>query len=215
VTPHRNRVDPWGDLHSVDARGLFTGNRGCLVDGAREVVRHHQGNHWITCALTFRDRRQPIAHVGTWTPLFFLDDAVALAAGHRPCATCRRIDYRSYQDAVARAYGFRRPLRAVELNHRLGTERLRRGSGLARAADRVLWNAPFAELPDGTVVVDDDDEPRLVAGGRTLAFGHGGWSSPSTRLSRGSIRVLTPRTSVDALRCGFAPVLHRSARFLA
>jgi len=184
-SPWRNRVDPWGDLHAVDARGLFTGNRGCLVDGAGEVARHHRGNHWITCALTFRDHRQPLAAPNRWTPVFFLDDAVALAAGHRPCATCRRDDYRSYKDAVARAFGLAHPLRATELNRRLGTERLRPGTGLVRAADRMQWRAPFAELPDGTVVVDDTGAPRVVVGEGTLAFTHPGWSSPAGRPSHG------------------------------
>ncbi len=88
--PRRNRVDPFGDLHAAPERGLFTGNRGCLVDDAGDVVRHHRGRLWITCRLEFRGWRQPLAAPHHWTPLFFLDEAVALAAGHRPCAFCRR-----------------------------------------------------------------------------------------------------------------------------
>jgi hypothetical protein len=89
--PRRNRVDPWGDLHAVSARGLFTGNRGCIVDEREQVVRHHHSSTlWITCLTEFRDWRVPLARPNRWTPIFFLDDAVALAAGHRPCATCRR-----------------------------------------------------------------------------------------------------------------------------
>jgi hypothetical protein len=90
--PRRNRVDPWGDLHAVRARGLFTGNRGCIVDEREQVVRHHRSSTlWITCLTEFRDWRVPLARPNRWTPIFFLDDAVALAAGHRPCATCRRL----------------------------------------------------------------------------------------------------------------------------
>src|SRR5215475_12384203 len=111
--PRRNRVDPWGDLHAVSARGLFTGNRGCIVDEHEQVVRHHRSSTlWITCLTEFRDWRVPLARPNRWTPIFFLDDAVALAAGHRPCATCRREMYRSYRDAVDPA------LRAVELDRR-------------------------------------------------------------------------------------------------
>ena len=134
--PRRNRVDPWGDLHAVSARGLFTGNRGCIVDEREQVVRHHRSSTlWITCLTAFRDWRVPLARPNRWTPIFFLDDAVALAAGHRPCATCRRDMYRSYRDAVDPG------LRAVELDRRLTSERLRRGSGIDRGRDRKTWRA--------------------------------------------------------------------------
>ena len=88
--PRRNRIDPWSDLHAASGRGLFTGNRGCLVDDDGNVVRHHHSPLWITCVTEFRGWRHPLAAPHRWTPIFFLDDAVALAAGHRPCAFCRR-----------------------------------------------------------------------------------------------------------------------------
>jgi hypothetical protein len=211
MSPRRNRVDPWGDLHAVGERGLFTGNRGCLVDASGELVRHHHGNLWITCLTKFRDWRHPLDQPRTWTPLFFLDDAVALAAGHRPCATCRRDAYRSYRDAVTRALGHDEPLRPDELNRRLAAERLCRGAGLERAADRRRWSAPFDELPNGTVVVGETGDARLLIGDRTLAFRHAGWTAPRPRPTQGEARVLTPPTSLAALRHDFTPVLHRSA----
>src|SRR5437899_12243887 len=138
--PRRNRVDPWGDLHAVSARGLFPGNPGCIVDEREQVVRHHRSSTlWITCLTEFRDWRVPLARPNRWTPIFFLDDAVALAAGHRPCGLCRRDAYRSYRDAVTRAAASPEPLLATELNRRLGSERLRRGWGLARASLRPPW----------------------------------------------------------------------------
>jgi len=208
--PRRNRVDPWGDLHAVPERGMFTGNRGCLVDDAGEVVRHHRSSTlWICCRTEFRDWKHPLAAPHVWTPIFFLDDAVALAAGHRPCATCRRDDYRSYRDAVTRALGRSEPLHAAELDRRLAAERLRRGRGLDRRADRQFWTADVNALPDGTVVVGDDGHPHLLLGGAMRPFGFGGWGS-GTR-ARGTVHVLTPPTSVAAMRHGFVPMLHATA----
>ena len=154
--PRRNRVDPWGDLHADAARGLFTGNRGCLVDDHGAVVRHHGSALWIVCRTSFRGWRHPLAAPRRWTPIFFLDDAVALAAGHRPCATCRRGDYLSYRDAVSTELGAAAPLLAKELDARLVAERHRRGRGLERAGDRLTWLAD-AERAAGRcgVVVDE------------------------------------------------------------
>jgi hypothetical protein len=210
--PRRNRVDPWGDLHAVASSGLFTGNRGCLVDDGGRVVRHHQGRLWITCRTAYRDWRHPLAAPRRWTPIFFLDDAVALAAGHRPCATCRRDDYRAYRDGATAARGSATPVRAVDLDIRLHHGRHRRGRGLDRAGDRIVWTAHAAELPDGTVVIDEQQAPRLLLGDRALAFSFGGWHDPTSRPA-GSVRVLTPPTSVAALRDGFTPTLHASAQW--
>jgi hypothetical protein len=198
--PRRNRVDPFGDLHAVPARGLFTGNRGCLVDDAERVVRHHRGNLWITCVTEFRGRRVGLARPRRWTPLFFLDDAVALAAGHRPCGECRHAAYRSYRDAVSAARG--EQVRAGDLNRLLAAERLSRGRGMSRAVDRRLWRS--ADPPDGTVVLHDG--PRLVQGTRLLAFSFDGWRDPVSRPS-GELTILTPPTSVAALAQGYAPHL--------
>ncbi|MGD9603389.1 MAG: hypothetical protein AB7V59_16390, partial [Gammaproteobacteria bacterium] len=206
--PRRNRIDPWGDLHAVSARGLFTGNRGCVVDDRERVVRHHGSTAWITCVTRFRDWRWPLARPRRWTPLFFLDDAVALAAGHRPCALCRRDAYRAYRDALARALGQR--LRAVEINARLQRERLAPGRGLVRAPDRLTWTAPFATLPDGAIVCAPDGGTRLVAGESLHRFTFEGWCDPAPRPA-GLACVLTPPISVAALAHGYAPVLHPSA----
>lgn len=204
--PRRNRVDPFGDLHAVAERGMFTGNRGCLVDDAEQVVRHHRGNLWITCVLEFGDRRFGLARPGRWTPIFFLDDAVAMAAGHRPCGECRRAAYVAYRAGVAAAVGTR--MLACDLNRRLAAERLRRGRGLDRAGDRRVWTAPAGGLPDGTIV--HHGGPRLLLGPSSYAFSFAGWTDPGPRPS-GDVTVLTPPTSVAALANGFRPELHLSA----
>ena len=128
--PLPNRVDPFGALHAVPERGRFTGNRGCLVDDAGRFVRHHRGTLWIICRTAFRGRRVGLTRPRRWTPIFFLDDAVALAAGHRPCGECRHAEYLAYREAVEAAVGS--PLRAGDLNRRLA----------ARTAGRTRAPAP-------------------------------------------------------------------------
>lgn len=189
--PLRNRVDPFGDLQAASLRGLFTGNRGCLVDDRGEVVRHHRGDLWIICRLEYRGWKHPLNQPGTWTPLFFLDDAVALAAGHRPCGLCRREAYQAYQAAVGN-------LSATAMNRRLAAERQR------------LWVTDVSALPSGTVILVDEGRPGLVLAGQVLDFTFEGWTSPA-KLPRTKVRVLTPPTSVAALANGFVPVLHPSA----
>lgn len=209
-TPRCNRVDPFGDLHSVPELGTFTGNRGCLVDDDGRIVRHHRGDLWITCLLSYKGWRSPLEQPSHWTPLFFLDDAVALAAGHRPCGLCRRGDYVSYRHAVQRGLGLDDPPSATDLNRRLANERLDRGRGLVRARDRKTWSAPAAAIPDGTVVLDGGRRPHLVREDSLREFSFGGWSQARPR-PRGDLEVLTPPTSVAALASGFEPRLHATA----
>jgi hypothetical protein len=217
--PLRNRVDPFGDLHAVAARGLLTGNRGCLVDDDGAIVRRHQVRRWITCRTEYRGWRHPLAAPRRWTPVFFLDEAVALAAGHRPCALCRRDSYRAYGEAAAAATGGSVPS-ADDLDLRLHDERRsgrgrrgRGGRGGGPPADgRSLWTADLADLPDATVIVLDG-RPVLVVEGHLLPFHFEGWGPPLPRplAGAGPVRVLTPATSVAALRNGFRPELHPSA----
>lgn len=209
--PHQNRVDPWGDLHAVTARGTLTGNRGCLVDESGALARRQRGSLWITCELTFKDWGHPLNAPNTWTPLFFLDDAVALAAGHRPCGLCRRDDYLAYQQGVTMESESNDPVSATELNRRLASERLRHGRGLSRAADRILTRRPLAGLPTGSVITDEDNNAFLVTADSLQQFGFEGWGRPTERHSALDVRVLTPPTSISALSNGFHPRLHATA----
>jgi hypothetical protein len=183
-----------------------------VVDDHERVVRHHGSSLWIACVTRFRDWRWPLARPRRWTPLFFLDDAVALAAGHRPCATCRPADYAAYRAAVTCAVDSPVRLLASQLNRRLQEERHRPGRGLVRAGDRIVWSAPFADLPDGTVVVTPDGCCRLVVDERLLRFSFEGWVEATPRPFIGEATVLTPPTSVAALAHGYPPLLHPSTR---
>src|ERR1700712_4020007 len=98
--PLQNRVPPLGEIIATSARGTFMGNRGILQDHNKRLVRNTRNTMWLICLLEFKGRRRPLMTPGTYTELFFLDEAVALAAGHRPCGECRRKLYRTYIDAV-------------------------------------------------------------------------------------------------------------------
>ena len=195
----RNRVDPWGDLHAVDARGLFTGNRGSLVDESGAVVRHHRSSTlWITCLTEFRGHRQPLADPHRWTPIFFLDEAVALAAGHRPCAYCRRADYEAYRSALAR-------WRPTAVGAR------------ARPAPRQRATPPRARAVEGR-------RPTAVAGVRRLAPRRHGRARrraaavPPRRREAASLHVRRVdrchRTTTDRRRADAADVGGRALRRL-
>jgi hypothetical protein len=206
--PRRNRVDPWGDLHAVPDRGMFTGNRGCLVADSGALRRHHNGSLWISCLTKFRDWKHPLDAPRTWTPLFFLDEAVALAAGHRPCGLCRRADYLSYRTAVTNALGRDRPVLAKELNRRLASERLSRGRGMSRALDRKLGEVGAEKLPPGTVVADKRTRRTyLVDDAQLRRFGFSGWSDALDEPDPRNLHVLTPPTSLAALQQGYEPKL--------
>jgi len=209
--PRTNRIDPFGDIHSAAGRGLFTGNRGCLVDASSRLTRHHHGDLWITCVLRYRDWRSPLDRPGHWTPLFFLDDAVALAAGHRPCGLCRRDAYNSYRDAVQVGLGLTNPPLATDLNRMLARERLKRGRGLSRGGDRKIWTTKGGTIPTGTVILDESGRPRLVMVDQSLEFDFTGWANPAPLVSADLVPVLTPPTSFAALAHGFQPILHPSA----
>jgi hypothetical protein len=204
--PLRNRVTPLGDLIDDPARGLVYGNRGCLHDDAGTIRRHHAGRRWIACRLRFRGwHRHPLLQPGRFTELFFLDDATAMAAGHRACALCRRADY----DRLTAIWRDLHPgeVGADAIDHRLHGERL--GGG---PSGRHLFRARAADLPDGAFVLADGD-PHVVTGSRLLRWTPAGYEPQRTR-TRGDLEVLTPPSLVEVLRAGWDPVvpfLHPSA----
>jgi hypothetical protein len=195
VTPARNRVTPMGEIVAVPLRGAWTGNRGRL-HREREIVRFHASDLWIVCALEFRGRwsEQWQPHQFTW--LYFHDEAVALAAGHRPCAECRRASYNAYRAAWVEGLGVAAPS-AKEINRQLHGERIFRGSHR-----RQLHRMPWAELPDGAFTLLED-VPALVLGDRLCEWTTAGYGAPRPRPTRGDATVITPPSSVAALAAGY------------
>jgi hypothetical protein len=193
--PFRNRVTPLGDLEAIPLRGAWTGNRGILHVG-HEIVRFHASDLWITCALEFRGRWREQWQPGRYTYLFFHDEAVSFAAGHRPCAECRRAAYNDYRDAWARGLGVDRP-NATQLNRQLHSERIVRGTHRRRLHD-VAWTA----LPDGAFVLADGG-PALVLGEELVEWSTTGYGAHCPRPAAGIASVITPPSTLAVLRAGY------------
>jgi hypothetical protein len=204
LAPARNRVTPLGEIVAIPLRGAWTGNRGILHDG-RRIVRLHASDLWITCALEFRGRwaQQWRPHHFTW--LYFHDEAVSFAAGHRPCGECRRAAYRDYRDRWAGELGVPSPS-AKDMNRRLHGERIVRGTHRRR-----LHELPWAGLPDGTFV-RLDDAPAVVSGAHLTQWTHDGYGARVRRPAGGTAQVITPPATVAVLRAGYPVQVDESAR---
>jgi hypothetical protein len=208
--PLQNRVTPLGELVAAPARGLVYGNRGCLHDETGRIVRRYNGKRWIACRLQFRGwKRRPLMQPGRFTELFFLDEATALAAGHRPCALCRREDYARLVDVWRELHPGQ--IGADAIDEQLQTERV------ARASRTQLHHAALLdELPDGAFVLQEKEStPYLVLDTRLLRWTMSGYGERKPRPSGQQVVLVTPPSLVSVLRAGWEPLvpfLHPSAR---
>ena len=194
--PLQNRVTPLGDLIAHPARGLVYGNRGCLHDAQGRIRRRWATRRWIACRLEFKGwHRSKLMQPGKFTELFFLDEATAFAAGHRPCALCRLEDYKRFLALVGESG-------ADAIDDRLHAERV---EGQMRRL-----HEPPSSLPDGAFVLDGD-EPCLVLGGALLPWTPGGYGPPR---SQRRAALITPPSLVEVLRAGWSgavPLMHPTA----
>jgi len=201
--PLRNRVDPEGSIFANAARGTFMGNRGGVLHNQnREIVRQYTSRRWITCLLEFRGRRRLVMSPGGYTELFFLDEAVSLAAGHRPCAECRRERFNAFKEAWALSGG-KLPL-AEQMDQELHCARIERGKG------KVTYQAPLDSLPDGCFVRIEGCH-YLVWGDALFLWSPEGYAKREGRPSNLTSTVLTPEPTVRCLLQGYRPEIHKSA----
>lgn len=197
----QNRVTPFGDIVALPGRGAMMGNRGILHDDHRRIVRAWQVKRWITCVLEFRGRHRNVMAPHRYTELFFLDEATAFAAGHRPCRECRYADYKNFQSLWTLCHG--EPANADAMDVTLHAERL-------DGKKKRLYAADMATLPEGTYVVLEGGA-WLLWEGRLHAWSDSGYIARRPRPARGDASVLTPRSIVDVLRAGLRPQVHPTA----
>lgn len=186
--PERNRVDPYGGVIATPLRGDWLGNRGCIHRG-HAIVRPWATKRWIICALEYKGNVAPKWVPGRWTALFFYDEALAFAAGHRPCALCRRDDYLNY----CRAIGISG---ADAIDAQLHDERV---DGRRKRMHAIPWE----QLPEGAYV-DLDGVPHVVRRDRLVLWSpQSGYGATRKRPRTGLARALTPPTSLRAMRAGY------------
>jgi len=207
--PRQNRVTPFGDVTAVSERGTFMGNRGILHDEEGRIRRAWQVKRWLVCVLQFRGRKRTVMTPSRYTELFFLDEATALAAGHRPCAECRHARYIAFRDAWAKGRGDHDQLpkpSADEMDNVLHAERV----GPDRS--KGCFASALDQLPDGELVSRSDfpDSAWLVLGDHLWRWSPAGYCERSPR-PKHTVKVLTPKSTVAAIKAGYAPEIHRSA----
>jgi hypothetical protein len=209
--PLQNRVTPRGDIVATPARGTLMGNRGRLHDERRRLVRRVVGGYraWVTCVLDFKGRRRTVMRPGRYTELFFLDEATALAAGHRPCGECRRADFQRFKEAWTAGnpeHGLAASTPIARIDLQLHRDRLSPDRG-ART-----YRADVGNLPDGVFVEDAEAGSALLLwAGSLWTWSFSGYSRAQARPRGGEVTVLTPRSTVNAITAGYVPQVHPTA----
>ena len=202
--PLQNRVDPFGTIHAVAARGTMMGNRGGRIHdpAARTISRRYASKRWICCVRAFKDRKLDVMGRG-YTQLFFLDEVTAFAAGHRPCAECRRADFVRFTYVWREAFGVTARRIADEMDAVLHDERCVSGKG-----GGSISREEARKLPDGAMIAAEN-KAFAVRGGALLPWSFNGYGPPSP--VNGSLTLLTPPAIVKIFQTGYAPSFHPSA----
>jgi len=207
--PLQNRVAPTGEIVAIPERGLLMGNRGGRIHQRGKVLgpRRWASKQWIACALTFKGRKRTVMSAGSYTELFFLDEATALAAGHRPCFECRHGDALRFAECWQRAEGLEKRPRAQSIDKRLHGERLTPDGG------KATTSLGLDTVPDGAMVLWDG-QAQLVFRGYLLTWTPAGYERMRQQPAGLDVDVLTPPSTLAALAVGYRPMLHPSATTL-
>ncbi|MFH6770266.1 hypothetical protein V8G56_16065 [Gaetbulibacter aquiaggeris] len=204
--PYQNKVDPWGQINAVKSRGMFLGNRGMLHNTSKEIVSVHKIKGWVTCLLEFKGRKREIMAPNTYTELFFLDEATAFSAGHRPCAECRRERYNEFKEKWLSANSHllegNKPTIA-NIDKVIHQERLHK-------KEKITYSTNFGALPDGTMIRRDSNA-YLIWKNKLYLWTFSGYSLADIKIEKNDVvKVLTPKSYVKMFSNNFVPIIHDS-----
>lgn len=205
----QNRVDPFGGLIKTEARGFWTGTRGVIHNDKQEIIRTFKLKAWITCKLEFKGRKRKVMSPDRYTELFFLDEATAFAAGHRPCCECRREDFNTFKKcwlAGNPEYNFNRKTSIQKIDNVIHRERINKDRS------KVTYEESINNIPDGSFILFNN-EPYIVSGNMIHLWTPFGYTK-SIALPKADIQiVLTPRSIVNSLRAGYTTQMDRITLF--
>jgi methylphosphotriester-DNA--protein-cysteine methyltransferase len=207
--PLQNRVNPFGILIATPQRGAWTGNRGVIHNDKQEIIRNYAVKYWITCELKYKNFQRKVMTPKRWTELFFLDEATAFAAGHRPCGFCRHADFKQFKQlwllANGQRYGLEKDAKIDVIDALIHQERLDE-NGLKKTFKAVL-----STLPDGTFVMLNQYSEAYLWHQKTLyQWSFSGYTKVSEFAQNQEVCVLTPLSYVAVFRAGYLPEIHES-----
>lgn len=203
----QNRVDPRGSLHAVAEHGTLMGNRGILHDSDNKIVKQWQHKSWVACVLSFPGPKRNLFSPNNYSELFFLDEATALSAGHRPCGFCQKPRFNLFKDIWFKA----NPSAVVGPSKRIGAvDRALHVERAVRGGGKVSYLATLADLPRG-VMFESDGVIYLNWSSGHLPWSFKGYGLPVSIASSSSVKVLTPVSVVRMFANGFTPEVHATA----
>jgi len=197
----QNRVDPSGNIISTSARGAWMGNRGQLHDAGKHILRPFKLKAWLICLLEFKERHRQVMAPNLYTELFFMDEATAFAAGHRPCFECRREAYNRFKSLWIKGnpeYGFNEKTSIREIDEIIHSERI------DREGNKVTFEATISELPNGAFI-QFDNQPYLLMGQYIYHWTPFGYDEGIPLPDLKKVTVLTPGSTINAFRAGYHP----------
>ncbi len=202
--PLQNRVDPWGNILATSARGTLLGNRGILHNGKKQIIKTYQHQSWVACKLKFKGRKRKLMSPRNYTELFFLDEATAFAAGHRPCCECRRERYIEFKDFWVRA-NLKKQVDNVKvsvINKIMHKDRISKRV-------KTTYKANINELPDSTIF-SNKNSAYMIFKNKIYLWSFEGYCLQSRINLPDEVDVLTPKSIVNAFDLGFKPGIHES-----
>jgi len=203
--PIQNRITPFGTLIATPARGMFMGNRGVLHNAKGELTGKQWSHQaWIICALEYKGARRELMQPGCYTELFFLDEATALAAGHRPCALCRPKEFKVFKAAWLKGnehFGLNGNPGIGKIDAILHQERV------STNGRRVTFETTAGDLPNGVFVMRPDlpETCFLYWDGMLLPWSPQGYGEKKLLKPDARLTVLTPQSIVNSFRAGYTP----------
>jgi hypothetical protein len=206
--PLQNRVNPFGAIVATPERGAWTGNRGVIHNAQKQIIKHHAVKYWITCVLDYKGKQRAVMSPNRWTELFFLDEATAFAAGHRPCGFCRHVDFKKFKTlwiaANGAQYNMTEQTKMDIIDGYIHQERLNKEGFSQR------FKALLQSLPTGTFMSLGNEKAYLWYDERVFEWSFSGYHEIFDVPKNQEVEVLTPFSYVNVFKMGYVPQVHSS-----